>query len=81
MNLTGKLPIEWDLVGKGSSLFFLLFLVGCSFGSYVEINNNKINIELADNELERAKGLMFRESLCEDCGMLFMIMKTIEVFG
>ncbi len=29
-------------------------------------------VEIADDNQERAKGLMFRESLCDDCGMLFV---------
>src|SRR3989338_4508503 len=37
-----------------------------------KIDNKKISVEIADNELERSKGLMFRESLCENCGMLFV---------
>ncbi|HLC87095.1 MAG TPA: DUF192 domain-containing protein [Candidatus Nanoarchaeia archaeon] len=40
--------------------------------SYIEINNKKIIIEIADSPKERFSGLMFRESLCEDCGMLFI---------
>lgn len=31
-----------------------------------------VSVEIADNETERSKGLMFRESLCSDCGMLFV---------
>ena len=40
--------------------------------SYIEINNKKIIIEIADSSKERYSGLMFRESLCLDCGMLFV---------
>ena len=29
-------------------------------------------VEVADTQEERAKGLMFRESLCDSCGMLFV---------
>lgn len=31
-----------------------------------------VSVEVADNESERRRGLMFRESLCESCGMLFV---------
>lgn len=31
-----------------------------------------VSVEVADNETERSQGLMFRESLCNSCGMLFM---------
>ena len=72
MRLTRKLPVDLELAGRRGSLLLLLFLAGCSSSSYVEINDNKINIEIADNELEKSRGLMFRESLCENCGMLFV---------
>ena len=32
----------------------------------------KIFVEVADSEEEIEKGLMFREELCENCGMLFI---------
>ena len=31
-----------------------------------------VSVEVADNKTERRRGLMFRESLCENCGMLFV---------
>ena len=33
---------------------------------------NCFNVEIADSKEERALGLMNREKLCEDCGMLFV---------
>ncbi|MBI4155062.1 DUF192 domain-containing protein [Candidatus Woesearchaeota archaeon] len=47
-----------------------LFLYGCS--KYVIINGKKINVEIADTLEKRANGLMFRESLDENSGMLFV---------
>jgi len=41
-------------------------------GAYVQINGVRVNIEIADNFEERAKGLMFRDRLPEDAGMLFV---------
>ena len=38
----------------------------------IEIDGKKISIETAKSTNERAKGLMFREELCSDCGMLFI---------
>ncbi len=58
-------------------LFILFFSVaGCSsssvYDNYIEINNKKINlIGVADNSDLSYMGLSFRESICENCGMLF----------
>lgn len=32
----------------------------------------EVSIEIADSDEERIQGLMYRESLCDDCGMLFV---------
>ncbi len=39
---------------------------------YVRINNHDIKVEIADSADERERGLMFRESLDEKTGMLFI---------
>jgi len=49
----------------------LILLTSCS-SNYVEINNEKIQVELAITNEEKQLGLMFREPLCENCGMLFV---------
>ena len=63
------------------AIFLLIFLIGCSKNlnknlSEVSINNGKnlikINVEIADDNQERIKGLMFREKLDEYEGMLFI---------
>jgi uncharacterized membrane protein (UPF0127 family) len=38
----------------------------------------EISIEVADNDAERAEGLMFRTSLPEDAGMVFLYTEPIE---
>lgn len=38
----------------------------------VQINDIKLELEFAQHFEQRAQGLMFRQSLCEDCGMLFL---------
>jgi|SRR3989344_3935547 len=63
-------------------LFFLLiFLIGCSKISQqnsenIFIDNGKewigLNVDIADDENERNNGLMFREKLAENNGMLFV---------
>ncbi len=37
----------------------------------IKINNNKLNVEYAQTFEQRARGLMYRKAMCEDCGMLF----------
>jgi len=45
----------------------------------VEINGQKLNVELADNWELRAQGLQFRTELCDDCGMLFRFDRTRKI--
>jgi len=63
------------------AVFLLVFLTGCVINpdkSFEEIliDNGidviKINVEIADDNKEREKGLMFRERLNENDGMLFI---------
>jgi hypothetical protein len=37
----------------------------------LKVKNIELNIEYADNYERRAQGLMFRKSLCGECGMFF----------
>ena len=62
-------------------VFLLIFLVSCSKNidknlSGVSIDNGKklikINVEIADDSNKMEKGLMFREKLNENEGMLFV---------
>ena len=41
-------------------------------GSYVELNRQRFSVELADTQDKRALGLMFRDSMPDDHGMLFV---------
>tara|TARA_Y100000310_G_C20667775_1_gene808567 strand:- start:1958 stop:2371 length:414 start_codon:yes stop_codon:yes gene_type:complete len=52
-------------------ILFLFFLTGCS-NSYVDIDGERIFVEIADSTKEREKGLQSRENLCDSCGMLFV---------
>ena len=60
-------------------LILLLVLVSCSKQNSVLIDNGnekiKINVEIADDEIEMQQGLMFRESLEESSGMIFVFEK------
>ena len=57
-------------------LGFLSVLLVCSScmtqGSYVELNRQRFSVELADTQDKRALGLMFRDSMPDDHGMLFV---------
>lgn len=64
------------------AIFILIILFFIGYKNNIENNINKIcfkeycfNLEIADDNLERAKGLMFRKDLCDDCGMLFIFEK------
>ncbi len=52
----------------------LLLLAGCASasGPWVELNGKRYNIEIADDDAERARGLMFRDAMDADHGMLFI---------
>lgn len=62
-------------------IFLLIFLIGCAKnfnGNFKEIviDNGKelieINVEIADDNGEKMRGLMFRENLNENGGMFFV---------
>ncbi|MEA5122973.1 DUF192 domain-containing protein [Xanthomonas floridensis] len=55
------------------ALACLMLLAGCaSRGSWVELAGTRYQVELAQNAADRTKGLMFRDAMDEDRGMLFI---------
>ncbi len=56
------------------SLLLLMSLIsGCaSAGSWVELGGQRYKVEVADDDAERARGLMFRDQLAADSGMIFL---------
>ena len=52
----------------------LLLVSGCATGqdTWVEIGGKRYAVEIADDNEERARGLMFRDELPADRGMLFV---------
>jgi len=50
-----------------------LFLLGAS--THIQLNDQPLSVEIASTEAERAKGLMEREVLPENDGMLFIYPK------
>ncbi|AXK72620.1 DUF192 domain-containing protein [Lysobacter sp. TY2-98] len=62
-------------MNKGWMLAFVLLLVsGCATGSgtWVELGGKRYAVEIADTEEARARGLMFRDEMAADHGMLFL---------
>ncbi len=51
-----------------------LALSGCASGAdaWVELNGQRYSVEVADDDAERARGLMFRDEMAPDHGMLFI---------
>ena len=41
-------------------------------GPWVELNGKRFDVEIADDDAERARGLMFRDAMDADHGMLFI---------
>ena len=55
-------------------LFFSLALGGCasSGGTWVELGGQRFQVEISDDDAERARGLMFRDEMATGHGMLFI---------
>jgi uncharacterized membrane protein (UPF0127 family) len=52
-----------------------LLVSGCATGDaapWVELKGKRFTVEVADDDAERARGLMFRDALAADAGMLFV---------
>lgn len=71
-NKNGKLKILLTVLLLGGIFYFsYLSRFADETNSYVTINSHKFSVEIADSPEERSLGLGGRESLCENCGMLF----------
>ena len=57
-----------------ATLAFSLLLCGCALGNgeWIELGGQRYSVEIADDDAERARGLMFRDSMPADHGMLFI---------
>ena len=56
-----------------SVLAFALLLSACANGGpWVEVGGERFTVEIADDDTERARGLMFRDELADGTGMLFI---------
>lgn len=60
-------------LGTGIAALVLLASVsGCQSEPWVELGGERFRVEVADSLSEQARGLMYRRSLPEDRGMLFV---------
>ncbi len=51
----------------------MLALAGCDAGEpYVTVAGERFSVEIADDDATRAQGLMFRDEMADDHGMLFV---------
>ena len=58
---------------RTSLLLLMLLLSGCAnAGSWVELGGQRYKVEVADDDAERARGLMFRDQLAPGTGMVFL---------
>ncbi|MEO6103210.1 MAG: DUF192 domain-containing protein [Pseudoxanthomonas sp.] len=54
-------------------LVLMSLLSGCaSAGNWVELGGQRYQVEIADDDAERARGLMFRDELAAGSGMIFI---------
>jgi uncharacterized protein len=54
------------------SLFVLMGTTACASGNWVDVAGHRYTVEVADDDAERQRGLMFRDELAADAGMLFI---------
>ena len=58
---------------RSSLLLLMLLLSGCAnASSWVELGGQRYKVEVADDDAERARGLMFRDQLAPGTGMIFL---------
>ena len=57
-----------------TALAMIVSMTGCACdgGPWVELRGQRICVEIADDDAERARGLMFRDALGSGQGMLFV---------
>ena len=57
-----------------TATFLAIMLAGCASAGtpWVELSGTRYTVEVAADDAARAQGLMFRDSMPEDAGMLFI---------
>jgi len=59
-----------------NGLLVVAFLGGCARAPSVELRGQRFDVEIVDNDQTRARGMMFRDSLPQNSGMLFIFEET-----
>ena len=68
-----KIKTKLSLVKIVSLILVVIFLSACTNASLkLKINDDLLSVEISADALSRSRGLSGRESLCEDCGMVFV---------
>ncbi len=59
---------------SATAFFLSIFVSGCGNAQdhWVELEGRRFQVEIANDHRERSRGLMFRESMAEGSGMLFI---------
>jgi uncharacterized membrane protein (UPF0127 family) len=60
------------LIRLSAMVALVLGLCACATPPTVELRGARFTVEIADDDRERERGLMFRTSLAPDAGMLFL---------
>lgn len=67
-------PLRFSRLTRLTMACAILLLAGCASAerSWVELGGHRYKVEIAAAEPERERGLMFRDSMAADHGMLFI---------
>lgn len=71
--------LVWILACAGMTILFSACQPISITNATLTLSNHTFTVEIADSPAEREKGLMFRENLCDSCGMLFIYSKPQTV--
>lgn len=67
------LAMRNTLIKPMVAVMAMLVLSGCDAGEpFVTLKGQRFSVEVADDDASRARGLMFRDTMADDHGMLFI---------
>jgi uncharacterized membrane protein (UPF0127 family) len=65
--------MKTKLIKPMVAVMAMLAVSGCDAGGpWVEVEGQRFSVEIADDDATRAQGLMFRDEMADDHGMLFI---------